>query len=591
MPDFVFQDLGRPLAPKPIAIEFVTQNHAGAALAWGTVESPDRIGVFAIDLEFGEVIWLDVAPYGRSHIRIHKAPNGAVYIYAGNPGRFLKYDIASSELVDLGVPAEDCNYWLGHTIGPDGLFYIGSYPETHLVSVDPKTDEIRGYGKIATDPREKYIVHPVAGNNNIIYCPVGLHHRELWAYDAGNGAKTQILSEQMMEEQGSPRVWMGDDMAVYGSAGECTFRCMPDRIEEMDAPEPAQAVNERRFGNYDVVRLSGEGRLILVDANSGEEEYRETQFQGASVKIYSVSCEHNGKIYGGGFQPANTFEFDVETGVTRDIGMLTTGTIQVYDTLSHEKGLFLSSYMGCNQDFFDPISGDRRHIGMFATTHEQERGQQLAKGPDGMIYAGSVPIKGMLGGSVVRIDPGDFEVSVWRNVVASQSLNSVVSVPETDEMFFTSTVRGGTSALPSEKEACVMLWDVRKEEVSWMGHPVRGTEDYGRAVMGVDGYIYGLSGASYYVFDPTTREVLHTAELPVHTTRWPGMAPHPGGARGLIIGLGDDAVFALDSSDLGCRILARHESVSHAQGMYLTTEGMLYYGSGASMMGVDLSAA
>ena len=57
MPDFVFQDLGRPLAPNPIAIEFVPQNHAGDALAWGIVESPDRIGVFAIDLEFGEVIW------------------------------------------------------------------------------------------------------------------------------------------------------------------------------------------------------------------------------------------------------------------------------------------------------------------------------------------------------------------------------------------------------------------------------------------------------------------------------------------------------------------------------------------------------
>ena len=37
---------------------------------------------------------------------------------------------------------------------------------------------------------------------------------------------------------------------------------------------------------------------VELDTITGVEELVDTKFEGAPVKIYSVSCEHNGKIYG-----------------------------------------------------------------------------------------------------------------------------------------------------------------------------------------------------------------------------------------------------------------------------------------------------
>jgi hypothetical protein len=69
----------------------------------------------------------------------------------------------------------------------------------------------------------------------------------------------------------------------------------------------------------------------------------------------------------------------------------------------------------------------------------------------------------------------------------------------------------------------------------------------------------------------------------------------PVGPRGLIYGLGDDAVFAIDPADNSAKIVARDSSIGGAPGkrsafgFFVTPEGVLYYGSGATLMKCRLS--
>ena len=72
-----------------------------------------------------------------------------------------------------------------------------------------------------------------------------------------------------------------------------------------------------------------------------------------------------------------------------------------------------------------------------------------------------------------------------------------------------------------------------------------------------------------------------------------GEAPHlnrePVGPEGLIIGLGDDAVYCIDPSDNSTRILCRHPSIGSpgkrgTHGFFVTPDGVLYYGSEATLM-------
>ena len=612
-----FEDLGAPLAPKAVEIQFVTQTPDARRIAWGVIESPERNGVFGIDTESGESIWLNLAKtYVVVHIHIQPDEEGNVFIYVGRPGRFLKYIVTEKRLIDLGAPSQATDYTLSHTMSPDGRMYVGSYPTTQLVSVDLKTGATKDHGRIAEDPAEKYLLFPAVSDENIVYCPVGLHHPELWAYDANTGARHQILPESFREDplvkaMRTPKVWLESDGHVYGISGKHFFRCHADRIELLGKTEDNSRArlngkrvcfhlsgglrlpaNPRRVGREDALTLDSDGNLVLRNAQSGNTRTLPTDQVGAAIGIFSVGDEWDGKIYGGGLKPANTFVFDPKTGKSEDLGLLGGGTIQVYDTLCHERGLFISSYMNASLTFFDPAkpksAENPRQIATLSKQYEQERAQHLTLGPDGMIYTGTIPIKGRLGGALVRVDPETFDVRVWRNVLPNQSLMDVTSVPETGELFCCSSISGGTSALPTEKEACVFLWDPHTEQIVWQGQPVPGAKEYRRAVLARNGLIYGISDERSFAFDPKKRRTLTIGRLPVKRVRFPYLADRPAGPYGLIVGLGDDALFAVDFATNRFRVLARDRSISKALGMHVTEAGTLYFGSGPRLMRVNL---
>jgi hypothetical protein len=205
-------------------------------------------------------------------------------------------------------------------------------------------------------------------------------------------------------------------------------------------------------------------------------------------------------------------------------------------------------------------------------------------GPDGKVYAGTIPVKGHLGGALVRINPDDLSTTVWRDVIPRQSILGLASLPETGEILCATTVGGGSSAIATEKEAFVFLWDVKQEKVTFRFQPLPGTQSYRSLARAPNGVVYGFTDAKYFAFHPQQRKVLFTGDLPVKTLRYPGVRGAPDGPRGLIHGIGDDAVFAIDPADHRARIVARHKSLETAFGYFVTGDGILYYGSGSHLM-------
>lgn len=586
--DYQFEDLGMPLDPKPAEISF-THECGGETFAWAIIEGPSKNGVVGVNVETGDSRFIDFAEYGPRHIRVHVAENGYFYLYAGRPGRFFKYDPATDELTDLGVPYSESIYWLGHTVGPDGTMYVGTHPGSHLVSVDPQTDEITDHGRMPEDPRQKHLLYPAASEDNIVYCPGGLHHAELWAYDVSYGSKRQILPEEFQTEKTKVKPWTGTDGEVYFTLNDQAYRCEPTEIVEVQEPAPRPDETEKRiFDGTQAVRLTAQGTLLLKNVDSGETTEVPTDFEGVGVRIYRVACEWHGKVWGGGFDPAKVFSYDPETGQMQDYGVVTTGDIQVYDILPHERGLFISTYFGAHLDLYNPQTGDREHIATLYYDYDQERGLQLALGPDEMIYLASRPVKAHLGGALTRIDPNDLSFTCWRNIIENHSVHSVVSVPQTNEIFFTSSVYGGSSSIPVEDTGYIGLWDVEDEKVAWKGAPIPEDPSYGHAAMGENGLIYVQSHDALTVFDPVKREVVEIKSLPVEKMNKRGMSDRPTGPEGLILFIGGDTVYAIDPADNSIREMASHPSVEGARGIFVTDEGMVYYGSGSHMWRVDM---
>lgn len=588
-----FETLGEPLRIRELSFSAITRDPGGYDMAWAAFLETvlGSVALVGVRTDTGEAIHYDLSQYGEGKISVTGGADGNVYVYAGNPAHFFRYNAQTRSLEDLGIPADPAHYFAAGALAPDGRFYVGSYPNATLVCCDTRTGAIQNIGRLTGDERQFYIFPSVAvSDDNVVYCPVGLHHMECWACDMETGQKRQILPKSLMEKQGAPQVWTGIDGQVYGKASEDVFRCLPDGIAPGETA-PAREKPPLISGGKRVGEIDGEGRLHLTDARSGQKTELATTYRGRRVWIYSVSCARGGKVYGSGALPGRSFSFDVGTGQFADLGILGSGNCQVYDTVSLPEGLFMCSYMGAFVDVYDPAHPIEKGVNPrgLGRVPGQERPIQWCMGPDGLLYTGTEPSKGRLGGALMRVDPKNFTLKHWPAPIPDQSVEYLAPVPETGELFCTTSIRGGSSAIPTATEACAFLWDIGREELVYQLCPVPGTKNYGRVVRARSGLIYGLGEGKFYVFDPRARAVTFVGDLPVKHLRFPHLNREPVGPKGWIIGLGDDAVYCIDPSDNSTRILARHPAIGSpgsrgAHGFFVTEEGVLYFGSEATLM-------
>lgn len=579
---YIFEKLGEPLHSPTAAIRMVTTGKN--PMAWVSVESPDLYDIIGIDIKSGKTVKLNLEKYGRGHFRMHRSADGNVYIFYGHPSHFLKYDVSNCKLTDLGEAASG-SYTLREGIGPDDKMWVGSYPETELSWVDPKTDKIGNFGRISTDVKEKYIIDVVIADDKTVYCAVGLNHAELWSVNPASGEKKQILPDDLMHQQGVVTLQLGEDGKVYGSGQGRFWRCKTNGVDFIDKmPSQRRKPDINTYNGERFTSMNAESELVAQTAK-GLQRRIPTDFIMPNKQIYNLGSVYDGKIYGGGASGrATLFTYDMGSGELKDLGVHGAGTVQIYDMLGYRRGIFFTTYTLGGIDLYDPVSQKITPIAQLASEkYQQERLMQLSLGSDNMIYSGSIPIKGILGGALVRVNPNDLSVKVWRNIVPEQSIISVVPVPVTNEIFFTSNIRGGSSSIPTQKEAVVGFWDIKSERVSWTGKPLPETDSYGQAALGKDGLIYGVTGKKYYIIDPKTRQVMKVGNLPVNILRNYAFHDAAAGPGGLIYGLGDDAIFAIDPKTKNAIILARHESIKTAQGILVTDDGTIYFGSGASL--------
>jgi hypothetical protein len=384
---------------------------------------------------------------------------------------------------------------------------------------------------------------------------------------------------------------------VYGTVSGVRFRCEPEAIEKMEGSPPAAATVpppwELANGHEASVRFDGDSSLQVLDKVTGQTRQVKVSVEGAESDVFCLGCQRGDLIYGGANHPANVFFYDTAKRSIGDLG-LDLG-VQTYAVLAARGGVFFTTYTGGRIYFYDPNQPLKKkqnplELAQLSETHLQERLTQLVEGPEGRIYIPTRPMKGQLGGAIARVDSQGLGVEVFRNVIPEQSITSIAAVQGTRQIFCTSTIQGGTSAIPTQHEACVFLWDVDRKEVVFTLQPQPGASRYDRAVGGAAGVIYFCCQNVCYVFDVRSRKVISQQEFPVRMRWFGGQAA---GSQGPIYGVGDDALFALDPANHHIRILVRHPSLaggSHCQSIFVSEDLHLYYGIGSHLWRCSLAA-
>lgn len=594
---YVFENLGKPVRT-PLPIEFVTNDKVTGPIAWAGLTDAERNTLVGVHMKTGELTEVDLTTFGKSNaVLIFKGSEQHIYIYAGKKGRFFKYDIRSGQLTTLGEESGSL-YWMkkSFTVAPDGVIYVGTFPRAAVSILDPDSDQVSLLDQVSTTKGSEYVINPASSEEGIVYLPIGMHHGELWAYDPKTKKKTQILPKEMMT-YGPPTVWRAKDGKVYGQKGKTIFLCTPTKIVIGLTEPPAEVTKDNSAGALTAQYIDGNGNLILKNQETNQLSKIASNFNAGAHEVFSVGDVHNGKLYGSSMKPGNVFTYDLKSGELEDRGKITRGGVQVYDILSYQDNLFMSSYTGGYIDRFDVTENNdlngREDVAHLHSMAKQERLVQLVLGPDNMIYSPTTPIKGYLGGVLVRVNPESLKTDVFADLIPNQSLTSVTAISETGELFITTSVAGGTSAKPTEKEAFTFLWDPKKEVITHKEQPVRLAKQYTKPVRASNGLIYGFSRNDYYVFDPVKRKVVFKGKaenygLPKNSNILLSGQPGP---DGLLFGIDrtNGKLLSIDPSDHKITILSQDPSLKNARFAEVKSDGYLYYPHDATLMRVRIN--
>ncbi|WP_041537151.1 hypothetical protein [Pseudopedobacter saltans] len=592
---YIFEDLGQPVRT-PLDIEFVTTDEVTGPIAWGAFTDAEKNVLIGVNIKDGKLIEVDLAKYGKANaLLLFKVSERYIYLFTGKEGQFLKYDIRLGKIETIGNKSM-AQYWMkkSFTIAPDGKIYIGTYPRASVAILNPNTEEVKIIDRVSENSGSEYVINPASDKDGIIYFPTGMQHGELWSYNPKTDTKKQLLPKKLMT-YGAAQIWRANDGKVYGKKGNTVFLCTEDKIEEGKTRNTSVETLDNLYGDVRALYLNKEGNLVLENQKTKEQLIVKSSFKPSAHEVFSIGDIYNGKLYGSGMKPGHIFTYDINNGKMNDLGLLTRGRVQTYDLLAYNKRLFTSSYTGGYIDVFDidtdgtPIN--QKAVASLHNIAKQERPLQLVPAPDGYIYSPTIPIKGFLGGTLVRINPKSLETKVFQNIVHNQSLMSITVVKETGELFLTSSIQGGSSAKPTEKEAAIILWDPIRQQVIYTEQPVKGASSYGKAVLGNNGMIYGSAIDTIYVFDPIHKKTITKTSVENSSGKRARIVLSESlGKDGLIYGIDSQngQLFCLNPSDNKAIILAKNNSLISSRFAEVKEDGYLYYQNHSKLMRVKV---
>ena len=604
--DSGFADLGIAAPVTESRGVVVTRDAKGRSLAVACLLDMSPLGSLLVtDIDTGETKQYDFPENTRSDRFAVWAPfasllsgNGRFYTFGGPT--LLEFDVNERRFTFSGVPAptEDCYTGSAMIDGPDGRIYGGSYPNSHLVSFDPETKEMRDHGRL--DPQEQYPSNMAVDSAGWIYIGIGTARFNIVAFDPKTGEMRQMVKEKD-RALGTARVFRGADGRVYGEAGEKWHRMLAGKSEAVSKEqvprlEPWQAI---AFGQAsgifpdgrELVRYNLPERWMLVkDPKTGSEKRMEIRFRSGGASISTIAAGPDGKIYGSTSHPMHMFAYDPSPRVLKDFGAVNKlGGGNICAMASQGQYLAGPSYSSGYFHLFDTArpfdqkndaDPNPRIIAQFEGDITRPRACLAHPDGDHVLMAGFMGY-GMTGGGIgiVNLKTGEKTLLSHEQVIPFHSTHTLKALPNGDLV-------GGTSVLtpggghPKEKEGVLYIMDWKTKKVTFRIVPVPGAEEVFNLEVGPDGLVYGIaSGSKFFVFDPAGRKIVHNEDLSRYGSLVrPSLAAGPGGT---LYALLSSSILRIKGENFAVEKIAE-PPVPISAGLALQ-DGWLYFASNAHL--------
>lgn len=460
-----------------------------------------------------------------------------------------------------------------------GVIWSVTYPQSGVVSFNPKTRELKDYGPVHCENWPQYQRSVAADDAGWIYFSIGKAASQIIAFDPRTGKAMPMLAEAE-RSQGDAYVYRGLDGKVYGHNSGATkgwymfHDGKGEKIDKNDAKHikpiitGAQDLFHQQFPNGK--RLAGcdltERVLAVQDPQTNAMQYLKFDYTSEGAHIMALAVAPDSTICGGTAFPTRFFSYNPKTDQ-----WVRRAAYRQWNALANVDGrFFVGIYPGGYLLEWDPACdwvpterGRKDSNPLFLTrcSPQIDRPHELLGCSDGktIVLSGS-PDYGLTGGGLLFWDRTSGEKILLDHtaIIPEHTTMSLVALPGGKLLGGTST-RPGSGGERKAKEAELYIIDMPSKKIEWHTALFPGAQEYTDLCMGPDGLVYGLTGFSawdsgqleygkrFFVFDPIRLSLTHDSE----TESEFGPVSYQQGPRNLLAGP-DGRIYVLFMKGIAC---------------------------------------
>lgn len=612
------KDLGNGFLDHGVATP--VSNHRGIV---ATVDGQGRnvVLVWLFDLRGGYALLLIDAETGKSEEFAVPFPPGGDCPYAsilssGNKyythfnGYFVEFDPVKRAFTFHRQTAP--RMAMGMTEDDNGVIWSVTYPQSGVVSFNPKTREFKDYGHVHKENWQQYQRHVAADDAGWVYFGIGMTTSHIIGFDPSSGKAKPMIPENE-RVRGAAQVHRDINGKVYGYPG--TPHDKPNTGE--DNWYELYKGQARKIGKRPAIKnkaiITGsqglfhtefpDGKRLLVcdtvertmtvqDPKTGTTKKLSFDYRSEGAHLMGVAVAPNGTICGGTAFPMRFFSYDPQADkwTNRDC-------YSQWNTVARQGDrFFVGGYPGGFLLEWDPArewvpteKGKQESNPLFLTdcTPAINRPHELLAHPDGntLVLAGT-PEYGFTGGGLLFWDRKTKRRLLVEHteILPEHATMSLAALPD-GKLLGGTTTSAGTGGEKKANQAELYIMDMATKRVEWHEAAFPGAQDYSDLCPGPNGLVYGVVDRSrFFVFDPAKRKVIQQRE----TESQFGLACSQQGPRifvtdpkGAVYMLFAKGICRVDPGTFEIKLLAESPVRAGAGGDY--HKGRIYFASGSHL--------
>jgi len=499
---------------------------------------------------------------------------------------------------------------MGMTEDDDGRIWSVTYPDSGVVSFDPRSRAFRDYGPVYRQNWRQYQRYVASDDTGWIYFGVGNTASQIIAFHPERGEARPMLPEA---ERGTGSAYVYRDLNgnVYGLPlsgaeedwyefyrGEGKKIGMLAQKREKPIITGSQGLVHRDFP--DGTRLEGCDMVdrVLVVKDPATQELRELGFDYTSegAHVMGLAAAPDGTICGGTAFPMRFFSYDPWTD--RWINRASHGQ---WNTVARQGDrFFVGGYTGGFLLEWDPSRpwvptekgvSDTNPLFLTECPPTINRPHCLLAHPDGkaIVLAGT-PGYGYTGGGLLFWDRETRTGTLigHTDLLPEHATMSLVALPD-GTLLGGTTTHPGTGGEQKAIEAALYIMDMTARQIDWHQVMFPGVQEYTDLCLAPAGLVYGIADRKrFFVFDSVRREVVYEEDT---ETRF-GRTNYQQGPRVFVVG--DERIYVLfekgiarvDPAPFGISMLAE-SPVPIGPGGDIH-DGRLYFASGSHLYSYEV---